>query len=94
MKFVAGRSDHSDASTIRFSDPDGETISRPIGFDGFFVASVDVPWSVCGGGDWRPTFVVLDRNGNELARAAITLLYSHPAQGVCSFVPPHPPSVK
>jgi len=92
-KFIAGRSDHRDASSIRFSDPDGGTISRPIGFDGFFVASVDVPWSVCGSGDWRPMFVVLDADGNELARAAITLLFSYPSQGVCGSSAPHPPSV-
>jgi hypothetical protein len=94
-KFVAGRSDHPDASEIRFADPNGRMISRPIGFDGFFVASVDVPWSAClGGDDWRPTFVVLDRSGNEVASAAISLLFSHHSQGVCSFSPPHPPSVK
>lgn len=91
--FIGGRSDHPDARSIRFTDPDGGTISRPIGFDGFFVASVRVPRSACGAGDWRPTFVVLDENGDEVARAPITLLFSHPTQRVCSFVPPHPPSV-
>ncbi len=91
--FIGGRSDHPDARSIRFADPDGHTISRPIGFDGFFVASVRVPRSACGAGDWRPTFVVLDANGDEVAKAAITLLFSYPAQRVCSFVPPHPPSV-
>jgi len=91
--FIGGRSDHPDARSIRFTDPDGQTISRPIGFDGFFVASVRVPRSACGAGDWRPTFVVLDATGDEVAKAAITLLFSYPAQRVCSFVPPHPPSV-
>ena len=93
--FIAGRSDHPGARSIRFADLAGRTISRPIGFDGFFIASVDVPRSACGGGDdWRPTFVVLDASGSEVARAAITLLYSYPAQRVCRFVPPHPPFVK
>lgn len=92
-QFIGGRSDHPAARSIRFTDPEGRTISRPIGFDGFFVASVRVPSSACGAGDWRPTFVVLDEAGDEVARAAITLLFSYPAQRVCSFVPPHPPSV-
>jgi hypothetical protein len=92
--FIGGRSTHPDARSIRFADPDGRTVSRPIGFDGFFVASVRVPRSACGAGDWRPTFVVLDTNGNEVARAAITLLFSLPSQGVCGSVPPHPPTVK
>lgn len=91
--FIGGRSDHSGARSIRFTDPDGHTISRPIGYDGFFIASVDVSRSACGAGDWRPTFVVLDANGNEVARAAITLLFSYPGQSACSFSPPHPPSV-
>ena len=93
-KFIGGRSDHPDARSIRFADPAGRAISRPIGFDGFFVASVDVPRSACGAGDWRPEFVVLDARGEEVARAEITLLFSHPSPGVCSWVPPHPPSVR
>jgi len=93
-QFIGGRSDHPEARAIRFADPDGRTISRPIGFDGFFVASIDVPRSACGGGDWRPTFVVLDANGNEVASAAITLLFSYASlPGVCGSGPPHPPSV-
>lgn len=92
-QFIGGRSDHPDARSVRFTDPDGHPISRPIGFDGFFVAAVQVPRSACGAGDWRPTFVVLDENGDEVARAPITLLFSYPTQRVCSFVPPHPPSV-
>lgn len=92
-QFIGGRTDHPAARSIRFTDPDGQTISRPIGFDGFFVVSVRVPRSACGAGDWRPTFVVLDATGDVVARAAITLLFSYPAQRVCSFVPPHPPSV-
>jgi hypothetical protein len=92
-QFIGGRSDHPAARSIRFTDPEGRTISRPIGFDGFFVASVRVPWSVCGAGDWRPTFIVLDANGDEVARAPITLLFSYPSKGVCGSVPPHPPSV-
>lgn len=93
--FVAGRSAHPGADTIVFSDPAGRPITVPVGFDGFFVAAVQVSRSACGGSDWRPTFVVLDRSGNELARAAITLLFSRSSvPGVCSSGPPHPPSVR
>lgn len=92
--FIGGRSNHPRARSVRFTDPDGGVISRPIGFDGFFVASVRVPRSACGSGDWRTTVTVQDESGHEVARAAITLMFSSPSQGVCGFIPPHPPSVK
>ena len=92
--FIGGRSDHPGARSISFTDVDGEQITRPIGFDGYFVASARVRGLGCEAGDWRPTFVVLDANGTEVARAAITLLFSHPAPGVCSSTGPHPPSVR
>jgi hypothetical protein len=92
--FIGGRSNHPEARSIRFTDPNGRTIVRPIGFDGFFVASVHLPSSTCGDGDWRPMFSVLDASGNEVERAAITLLFSYPGQAACSYVPPHPPSVR
>ncbi len=92
--FVVGRSNAPDASAIRFAGTEGEPITRPIGFDGFFVAEVRIPRTACGAGDWRPTFLVLDAGGSELARADITLLFSHGLEGVCGFVPPHPPHVR
>ncbi len=92
--FIAGRTTHPRARSVRFADPGGRVISRPIGFDGFFVASVRIPRSACGSGDWRPPVSVQDRDDNEVARAAITLMFSLPSQGVCGFISPHPPSVK
>ncbi|HWN21454.1 MAG TPA: hypothetical protein VNP93_05740 [Gaiellaceae bacterium] len=89
-----GRSTAPDASAIRFAGTEGEPITRPIGFDGFFVAGVRIPRAACGGGDWRPTFVVLDAAGAELARADITLLFSPGLEGVCSSSQPHPPHVR
>lgn len=93
-QFIAGRATSPNATSIEFAGPSGETIRRPIGFDGFFVASVRVPRAACGAGDWRPTFVVRDPAGDEVERADITLLFSSPAKGVCGFVPPHPPQVR
>lgn len=92
--FIAGRATQPDAATVDFAAPGGEAITRRLGYDGFFVASVRVPRSACGAGDWRPTFVIRDAGGDELHRAEITLLFSYPLQRVCSFTPPHPPHVR
>jgi hypothetical protein len=92
--FVVGRSTATAANEIRFAGTEGEPITRPIGFDGFFVAEVSIPRAACGAGDWRPTFVVLDAGGAEVARADITLLFGHGPEGVCGFSPPHPPHVR
>ena len=92
VHFVAGRSRHERARTIRFADPGGAAIVRPIAYDGFFLAAVRGPRSACGAADWSPTFTVLDAKGAELARAPITLLFSHAAPGVCASIPPHPPA--
>lgn len=94
VHFIAGRSRHAAAATIHFAGPGGAELVRPVGHDGFFVAAVRVPRSACGAGDWRPTFTVLDGRGQELARAAITLLFSRSSEGVCMSVPPHPPSIR
>lgn len=93
-QFIAGRTTDREVRTVEFADPAGTPIVRPIGYDGFFVAAVRVPWAACGAGDWRPAFVLRDAAGEEVGRADITLLFSHPGKGVCGFVPPHPPHVK
>jgi hypothetical protein len=85
---IAGRTDTPRAHTIRFTDPAGETITRTIGSSGFFVASVQTE-SGCPSDDWKPTFIVLGANGEELTRATITLAKSL-GHGVCQFTPPHP----
>jgi hypothetical protein len=85
---IAGRTDTPRAHTIRFTDRNGEPIARQLGSSGFFVASVHVAESACTSGDWRPTFIVLGANGEELTRATITLSRSL-GRGVCQFTPPH-----
>lgn len=86
---IAGRTDNPQAHTIRFSDPSGEAIARTIGSSGFFVASVHTAESACANGDWKPTFVVFEANGEELRRATITLARAG-LGGVCAFAAPHP----
>lgn len=89
---VAGRTDNPEARTIRFTDPDGNVVARPIGSSGFFVAVVPVQRSPCANGDWRTTFTALGGNGAHLLSATITVAYASPhAPGVCSWpVGPHP----
>lgn len=91
IHFIGGRTTVPAAAVIRLTDPAGRPIERPIQFDGFFVAAITVPRSACGDGDWTPTFALHDKEGKELLRARITLLYTHAAQAGCGFTPPHPP---
>jgi hypothetical protein len=85
---IAGRTDEREARTIAFVDPNGETMTRPIGSSGFFVASVHMAEAPCAGGDWKPTFVAAGKDGQELARATITL-GSARSGDVCTFAAPH-----
>lgn len=88
---IAGRTTDPDARWIRFSDPAGAPITRPIGFSGFFIATVRSLESACANGDWKPTFIVLGPDGNQRASATITLGAAPSASsGVCVFEPPHP----
>jgi hypothetical protein len=72
---VGGRTDDSTAKTIRFTNPDGEVIERPVGASGFFIARVEtqVP-QTCAAGGWTPTFTALDANGKEVAEVTIPLM--------------------
>jgi hypothetical protein len=85
---IAGRVDAGAAHAIRLTGPDGRVLTRPIGSSGFFVAAVPVSGSPCAGGDWKPTFVVLDARGRELGHASI-LLGRQAARGVCVLGGPH-----
>jgi hypothetical protein len=59
--------------TVRFDGFFGEQVERPIGEQGFFVAGVDA--RICPEESWTPTFVALDDDGNEVARATINLIH-------------------
>ena len=86
---IAGRTAEPEARTIRFTDPNGDPITRAIGFSGFFIAAVHTAGSACANGDWNSTFSVLGPNGKERTRATITLARSS-SPGVCGFaVTPH-----
>jgi hypothetical protein len=69
---VAGRIDVPNAVTISLTSPLGETIARPIGASGFFLAAV--PMALCTG-DWTSSFTVSDAQGEELMKTDITLVH-------------------
>jgi RNA polymerase sigma-70 factor, ECF subfamily len=81
--------------TVRFEGFFGEHVERAVGEQGFFVAGVDA--RICPEESWTPTFVALDGDGDEVARAAITLIHvqrvaTMPSAPVCGFaVGPHGP---
>jgi hypothetical protein len=85
---VAGRTTNSNAGAVRFEAPDGALRTERLGSSGFFVATLVAPGSACSRGDWAPTFELLDRNGDRLATATVTLA-SDRGHGVCQFVGPH-----
>jgi hypothetical protein len=88
---IAGRVDNPEARTIRFTDPDGDVVTRAIGSSGFFIAAVPIHDSPCANGDWTPTFESLGANGEELVRATIVLARGGPGQApLCSWTTPHP----
>lgn len=81
---IAGRSRNPEARSVRFSDPSGRVVVTSLGSSGFFVAAVPITGSPCAKGDWKPTFVVLGTNADELARAPITLGRAV-GRGACQF---------
>jgi hypothetical protein len=71
---VAGRVRLQGAAAIRFADPDGNPVERPVETGGFFVAVVTGDAQQCfDGRDWTPTLIVLDGHRRELGRAAFAL---------------------
>lgn len=66
---VAGRIVDPAARSVQFTLPDGDTLTRPLGSSGFFVASVTVP-ALCANDGWRTTFTALDADGDAVARTA------------------------
>jgi hypothetical protein len=80
--------------TVRFESFSGEVVERPVGEAGFFVAGAEA--RICPDEDWTSTFIGLDTDGHEVARAAITLVDVQIPKGsgvpVCGFaVGPHGP---
>jgi hypothetical protein len=76
VQVVGGRVADARATAISFTTPSGETIVRPLGAGGFYVAQV--PWSGgCPTTDWNPLFVALGRGGETLAEARILLIKSY-----------------
>lgn len=86
---IAGRTTDAQARTIRFSDPAGTAITRPIGSSGFFIAAVRTDAPACATGDWEPRFYVQGDKGEERGSATITI-GSTRAPGVCLFPTPRP----
>ena len=73
-----------------------ERVERAVGEEGFFVVGVDA--LICADESWTPRFVALDGDGDEVARAEITLIdVRHdpkmPTAQLCSgAVGPHGPN--
>lgn len=77
---IAGRVRDLGAAAIAFTDPEGATVTRPIGAGGFFLAALPMAEPASGGapypcknGDWASTFRALGPTGEELVTAQITL---------------------
>ena len=92
---IVGRVADQDVRTVRFEGFFGEPIERIVGERGFFVAGAEA--RMCPDETWTSTFVALDADGREVARAAILLIDVRIPKGggggpVCGFaVGPHGP---
>jgi hypothetical protein len=82
---IAGRVGRAQTTTIRFRDPGGALVERPIGMNGFFVAAlhgkppipVATPDGVkCPVKSWNPTFVALGSDGRTVQEATVPLMES------------------
>ena len=74
---VGGRIADTNARAVRFTDPDGKVIERPVGPSGFFIAAVSAQ-TPCADGDWSSTFTALDGNAKALAQMTIPLTQTVP----------------
>jgi hypothetical protein len=84
---IAGRVADTAARTIRFADPGGALVERPLGAGGFYVvavrakpldfAHVFTPSGMrCPRRAWEPRFVALDEQGRSVAETNIPLMQS------------------
>jgi len=62
-----GRTTDPNAASVRFSTPDGQSITVPVGTSGFFIAGAEVE-DPCA--PWTPTFHFLDAGGNSLGETS------------------------
>jgi hypothetical protein len=83
---VAGRTDDPAADAVRFDDPDGEVVSRPVGRSGFFVAGVDADLDPCPSDGWSSAFTVIDADGRALHRTSVPLVQSRQQGDICAVV--------
>ncbi len=90
---VAGRAADPRVRTIRFSDPTGGVVERPVGSSGFFLAALSPTEAPrpCSHGDWRPAFEGLALDGEVVVRAVISLAEAR-ENSVCVWGGPHPPT--
>lgn len=71
---LAGRVQLPNARSIALTDPDGETIERPLGPGGFFAATVRGRKASCFEGKrWWPNLIIRGDADRELARATFPL---------------------
>ncbi len=68
---VAGRITEPGTTRVSFTTPTGDTVTRPVGSSGFFLATLSI--KLCGNGDWTPTFTALDAQGRSIADSAFTI---------------------
>jgi hypothetical protein len=84
---IAGRVADTAARTIRFVDPGGAVVERPLGAGGFYIAAVRAkPLDFahvftrgemrCPRRQWDPRFVALDEQGHSVAETNIPLMQS------------------
>jgi hypothetical protein len=63
---IDGRTTEPNAVSVRFSAPDGQTVTAPIGTSGFFITHAEVDQCT----PWTPKFVFLDGSGNALGETS------------------------
>lgn len=76
---VAGRTRNRAATAVRFTTPDGKTVTAPVASSGFFITSmtssrplfitIGVRNGLC---RWTSTFTVLDKSRHQLLRKTLT----------------------
>jgi hypothetical protein len=98
---IGGRVDSATPRAIRFEDPAGEVVERPIGAGGFYVAAVRAKFldiravatpngMRCPSETWEPTFVALAGDGRSVLESKILLAQSQ-ACAAGGEVTPHGP---
>ena len=98
---IGGRVADSGALSVTFTTPAGESIVRPLGAGGFYVAAVQVHLDIdpvvtphgmrCPPrSDWEPTFVALGADEHPLTRSKILLMRSEKCAAAAEGTPHGP----